>query len=295
MVPLVLHVVAGECMTVHLTNLLTTPVGFSVAKLDRTEGSGGVNVGFSPDQNVAPTATRTYVYYVPTYHVGTAMIGDLAGSSRTKAGLYGAVVIAPASTLANRSTTFNDPVTGAARDIGSQVVVHAPGHTPEDYRDFTVAIADDDPNIGQDFMPYPTNANAGRALINYQEAPSGDSFTDSGAVPSLTAYAGDPMVVHAYVAPGSENSHSFSLGGMLWGDDPYVHDSDWQTTQGLGAWESFDADVEGGAGGLQQQPGDYFYGDLRRPFTEIGVWGLQHVLPAGTTTCPIRRVNGDLC
>ena len=67
------------------------------------------------------------------------------------------------------------------------------------------------------------------------------------------------------------------------------------TTQGLGAWESFNADIEGGAGGLQHQPGDYFYGDLRRPFTEIGVWGLQHVLPAGTTSCPIRRVNGDLC
>src|SRR3954468_23879424 len=293
--PLVLHVVAGEGMTVHLTNLLTTPVGFSVAKLDRTEGSGGVNVGFAPDQNVAPNATRTYTYYVPTDRLGTAMIADLAGTSRDKAGLYGAVVVAPASKVAGLSTEFSDPVTGRARDVGAQVIVHAPGNTPEDYRDFTVAIADDDLNIGQDFMPYPTNANAGRALINYQEAPSGDSFTDSGAVPTLTAYAGDPMVVHAFVAPGSENSHSFSLGGMLWADDPPITDSDWQTTQGLGAWESFNADIEGGAGGLQHQPGDYFYGDLRRPFTEIGVWGLQHVLPAGTTSCPIRRVNGDLC
>ena len=58
MQPLVLHVVAGECVTVNVTNLLTTPVGFTVGKVDRAEGSGGVNVGFDSDQNVAPNATR---------------------------------------------------------------------------------------------------------------------------------------------------------------------------------------------------------------------------------------------
>jgi len=40
-----------------------------------------------------------------------------------------------------------------------------------------------------------------------------------------------------------------------------------------------------GAGGTQQAPGDYFYGDLRRPFTQVVLWGLQRVLPA-TSTCP---------
>jgi hypothetical protein len=46
---------------------------------------------------------------------------------------------------------------------------------------------------------------------------------------------------------------------------------------------------------MAQQPGDYFYGDTRRPFTAAGMWGLQHVLPADTIHCPVRRVDGSSC
>ena len=63
--------------------------------MDRAAGSGGVNVGFSPDQNVAPGATRPYVYYVPTDRIGTATIADLARRTPLKNGLYGAMVVAP--------------------------------------------------------------------------------------------------------------------------------------------------------------------------------------------------------
>jgi len=52
------------------------------------------------------------------------------------------------------------------------------------------------------------------------------------------------------------------------------------TAQGMTPWETFNARVIGGAGGTQQAPGDYFYGDLRRPFTAAGLWVLQRVLPA---------------
>ena len=297
-VPLVLHVVAGECVTVDLTNLLTTPVGFSVGKLDREEGSGGVNVGFAPDQNVAPSATRQYVYYVPTEQIGTAAIADLANATTLKQGLYGAVVVAPASTVAGEQTAFHDPATGAVKDIGAQVLVHVPGASTPDYRDFTVAMADDDAKIGQDFMPYPTSAKVGSSVINYQAAPPGDgptAFRDPGAVPWLTAYAGDPMMVHVLMAPGSEQSHVFSLGGLRWEQDPFISESDSMTAQGMGPWETFNAKLIGGAGGTQQAPGDYFYGDLRRPFTAIGLWGLQRVLPTGTGVCPIRLVDGSIC
>jgi hypothetical protein len=42
--------------------------------------------------------------------------------------------------------------------------------------------------------------------------------------------------------------------------------------------------------------GDLFYGDLRRPFTEAGMWGLQRVLPVdGSGGCPVVRVNGQPC
>jgi len=309
--PLVLHVVAGECVTVNLTNLLPAPdvvppavalppppVGFAVGKLDREAGSGGVNIGFSPEQNVAPGATRQYVYYVPNHEIGTATIADLAGATTLKQGLYGAVVVAPASQVAGEQTEFRSPVTGLPQDIGAQVLVHVPGAATPDYRDFTVTMADDDAKIGQDFMPYPTSADVGRSLINYRAAPAGDgptTFGDPGTVPWLTAYAGDPMTVHVLMAPGSEASHVFSLGGLRWEQDVHVDQSNSLTAQGMAAWETFDLKVTGGAGGTQQAAGDYFYGDLRRPFTAVGLWGLQRVLPTDTGQCPILRVDGRTC
>ncbi|MDQ1738025.1 MAG: hypothetical protein QOH56_4276 [Pseudonocardiales bacterium] len=296
--PLVLHAVAGECVTVHLANQRSAPVGFSVSKLSRTAGSGGVNVGFSTDQNTAPKTTRDYTYYVSSDRIGTASIADLAGANTPKSGLYGAVVVSSASTLPGQRTTFSDPVSGAPRDIGTQVLVHVPGALRPDYRDFTTIIADDDPKIGQDFMPYPTNAEVGKTLLNYQAAPAGDgpgSFRNPGSVPYLTSYVGDPEVVHVLVAPGSENAHVFSLGGLRWSQDSFLENSSWTAAQGLGPWESINAWVVGGAGGTQQSAGDYFYGDLRRPFTQIGVWGIQRVLPAPAGTCPIRRVDNSPC
>ncbi len=296
--PLVLHVVAGECVTVRLTNSLTTPVGFAVGELDRAQGSGGVNVGYNPEQNTMPGQSRGYTYYVPTDRIGSASISDLASSSRSKAGLYGVVVVAPASTVDGQATEFSDPVTGAARDVGAQVLVHAPGHTPVDYRDFTVLIADDDPQIGQDFMPYPTNANAGKSVVNYTSAPVGDgptAFRNAGAVPRLTAYADDPMLVHVLVSPGSESTHSVTLGGLSWPQDRFVKRSGWRTNQGMAPWETYDLEVVGGAGGGNPVAGDYFYGDVRRPFTQIGLWGLQRVLPAGSCASSLRRVDGSRC
>jgi FtsP/CotA-like multicopper oxidase with cupredoxin domain len=298
--PLVLHVVAGECVTVNVTNTLGDPVGFSVAKLDRTDGSGGVNVGFSSDQNVAPGGTRQYVYYVPSDRIGVATISDLAGSGQTmKRGLYGAVVVAPASRVAGESTSFSDPATGAERNVGPQVLVHVPGGEVPDYRDFTVVMADDDPRIGQDFMPYPTDATPGKSLINYQAAPVGDgdgAFQNPGAVPILQAFAGDPMQVHVVMAPGSENAHVLSLGGLRWHVDPFIDNSNTVSAQGIGPWETFSADIVGGAGGTAAEEGDYFYGDQRRPFTQAGMWGLQRVLPAGMSgACPIKLVDGSAC
>jgi FtsP/CotA-like multicopper oxidase with cupredoxin domain len=292
--PLVMHVVAGECVTVTLRNQLTTPVGFAVGKLLRDGGSGGVNVGFNTEQNTAPGAVRQYVYYVPTDQLGSATVGDLANAQTLQRGLYGALVVAPASTVPGQPTIFRDPITGTLKDLGAQVLVRAPGHVPANYRDFTVTLADDDLQIGRDTMPYPTDARAGATLLNYKSAPTlgGDSvFTDPGDVPLLSGYAGDPAAVHVMLAPGSQNSHVFSLGGLRWPQDPRVPYSNWMTSQGMAGWETFDMQLVGGVGG--GQPGDSFYGDQRLPFTAVGAWGLQRALPADS--CTIRRVDGSVC
>jgi len=50
-----------------------------------------------------------------------------------------------------------------------------------------------------------------------------------------------------------------------------------------------DAHLTNGAPGI----GDYFYGDLRRPFTVAGMWGLQRVIdPSG---CPMMGLDGRVC
>ncbi|GAB3861841.1 hypothetical protein GCM10028801_26420 [Nocardioides maradonensis] len=289
--PLVMHVVAGECVTVTLHDALNTPVGFSMGKLDREVGSGGVDVGFNPEQNVDPGGVRTYRYFVQTDKIGSAVIGDLANAGSLKNGLYGTVVVAPASQVPGQPTIFRDPVTGALKDLGAQVLVRAPGTATPNYRDFTVPFAEDDIQMGRDMMPYPTAATIGRTLLGYNAAPAGNSFTDPGSVPTMTAYAGDPMLVHVMMTPGSENSHVFTLGGLTWPQDRFIPNSNWMSAQGMGPWETFDLDVVGGAGG--GRPGDYLYGDSRLPFTQAGAWGLQHVLPA--SSCSILRVDASAC
>ena len=189
-------------------------------------------------------------------------------------------------------------VTGREQNIGAQVLVHVPGAEVPDYRDFTVTLADDDATMGQDFMPYPTSARVGRSVINYEAAPAGDgptAFQNPGSVPWMTSYAGDPVQVHVLGAPGSENAHAFTLGGLGWPEDPFIPASNTVTTDGIGPWESLTAQIVGGAGGRAASPGDYFYGDARKPFTQVGLWGLQRVLPVPTTSCQIRLVDGSTC
>ena len=86
----------------------------------------------------------------------------------------GAVEVAPAG------STFTDPVTGLKTDVGTQVDVHPSGKPG--YRDFTVFLADQDPRIGQNQMPYPDDVD-GPAAVNYATAALSKGrrpFTDAG-------------------------------------------------------------------------------------------------------------------
>ena len=277
--PLVLHVAEGECVKVHLTNDRTTAESFAVGKLDRNSDSSGVDVGYSPENNTPAGGTRDYWYYADTDRIGSATISDMAGDSgkdSQKAGLYGAIVVAA------RGATFSS-------DIGARVDVHVPATATaprHDYRDFSLLLADNDAQMSQDFMPYPTNAVQGQTNINYQTAPAGDSTStyatgnNDPTTPVIWSYVGDEVVVHEMVAPGSEQGHVFSLGGLDSPRDVYVPHSEYAANQALGPGESYDAWISGYAGGWSHTTGDYWYGDLRRPFTQVGAWGLQRVLPS---------------
>ena len=290
--PLVLHVAAGDCVSVALSNRRALArTSFHVGELVATGGSSGVNAGYGPENTVAPGETRTYRFFADTSDIGAALVTDLGANDAGKLGLYGAIVVAP------EGATFTDPASGFPRPIGAQVDVHVPG-TPG-YRDFTLALSDDDPIIGGSFMPYPVDVK-NAALVNYRSAPraeGADQFSslvngDPGT-PLLRAYSGDPVQVHALVTPGSEQAHVFNLGGVSWRSDPNLPHSQGVESRGLAPWESLDATILGGAGGVRHTVGDLFYGDLRRPFTNAGMWGLQRVL--SDPTCPIRPLDGLSC
>lgn len=290
--PLVVHIAAGECLEVTFKNERATQrASFHVSELLKTTSSSGINAGFNLEQTVAPKGIRTYRFFADTRKIGAAMISDFGGLDTGIEGLYGAVVVAPSG------ARFTDPDSGQPVRIGEGVDVNVPGG--QGYRDFTTIMSEDDPIIGGNFMPYPVDV-AGHATINYRSVPRGDgdaAFSSRAngdpSTPLMRAYAGDPVKVHALVAPGSEQGHVFSLGGQSWRVDPEIDKGNETTAQGMVAWQAFDLELIGGAGGRQRETGDYFYGDLRRPFTQAGMWGLMRVM--SDPNCPIRPLDGLGC
>jgi manganese oxidase len=296
--PLVLHVAVGDCLTVNFSNPSKDRASMHIDKLEHTAGSEGINIGWNAEQTVPPGGSRVYRWYVQDWQVRSAMISDFGGNDTGTQGLYGAVEVA------KRGATFTSPFTGAPVSFGTMVDVHQPNEP--DYRDFTLLFSDiNDFAFGQSAMPYPPFLN-GQAMINYRAAgtniqslalgDTGSVFSQTPATPLLQSYAGDPVVVHAIGAAGSEQVHSFNLGGMSWSLDPNLSMSQTVSTEALGPWEALDAYVHYGAG--SGQPGDYFYGDLRRGFTQAGMWGLQRVYAQPTAAdlvCPIKPLEGRPC
>ncbi|HEX2728780.1 MAG TPA: Ig-like domain repeat protein, partial [Rubrobacteraceae bacterium] len=290
--PLVMHVVAGDCVNVLFKNESSSArASFHLGGLLRDIESSGVNVGFNPEQTVASGGSRVYRFYADRDKLESALISDFGGNEGSRDGLYGAVVVAP------KGATFTDPVSGTPTDVGAQVDVHCSptcsvdGKDVKGYRDFALMFADQDPTIGQSTMPYPISVS-GPALVNYRsvgQRPDDASMFSSAVhgdptTPILRAHAGDPVKVHMVGAPGSEQLHTVSLGGLSWPEDPYIHQSDEVSTRALGPLEKIDAVIVGGAGGPTHQVGDYVYQDRRLAFTEAGMWGLIRVLPSSDTS-----------
>ncbi len=137
-------------------------------------------------------------------------------------------------------------------------------------------------------MNYRAASGRGDDANTFSSAAHGDPAT-----PLLKAYAGDPTKVHFLVAPGSEQMHVLGLGGQYWAFDPEIPISQSIASEGVGPYETFDAELVGGAGGLARTRGDFFYGDVRRPFTQAGMWGLMRVM--SDPACPIKPLDGLTC
>jgi hypothetical protein len=232
-----------------------------------------------------------YRYFADTQKLGGTLVSDFGGDDTGTIGLYGGLVVSPAD------STFTDPVTGGATDVGAQVDVHAPNG--QSHRDFTVILSEDEPQIGASFMPYPISVSK-HVLINYESAVRPDNATGFSsltngdpATPLLRAYAGDPVRVHALGAAGSEQVQSFTLGGMSFPWDPNMPNSLELTHMAVGPMEAFNAIVTGGAGGTAHSVQDYAYGTGRGAFTQAGMWGLFRSM--SDASCPIKPLDGLTC
>jgi FtsP/CotA-like multicopper oxidase with cupredoxin domain len=293
--PLVLHVAQGDCVTVKLHNERTlSRASFHASGLLRTIESSGIDVGFNPEQTVAPGDTREYRFFADTDRLQSTLISDFGAEDSGVTGLYGAFVVA------EPGARFTNPTTGADTNVGTQVDVHLPDG--DAYRDFTVIASDNDPQVGASDMPYPIDV-VGPTLINYLQARvprTNSAAQDGGAafasvngdprVPVLRAYRGDPMRVHVLGAPGNEQIHVLNLGGLSWPIDSQIPNADRVANRAFGATEKIDAHVEGGAGG-GVATGDVFFGDLRRPFTQGGIWGLQRVFDPSVTRADLQPLK----
>jgi len=284
------HLYPGDCVTVNFTNQRAVDrASLSVGELTKSGGSSGVNVGFDPEQTVLPGKSRVYKFYAETSSIEAAQFSDFGGDATGNIGLYGAFVVH------EKGAWFTDSVTGARTITGVTVDAHVPGQ--RGYRDDTLFLQDNDPQIGSDFMPYPLKVD-GLTLVNYKNAGRRtDDFSGAVATPLLKAYVSDPIRIHVLSTPGSEQPHVFRAGGLSWLRDPYMPGSQEVAEQGLSPYQGIDVHIIDGAGGRAGQTGDFFYGDNRRPFTEGGMWGVLRVLPVPVcgSTAPLRLLDGAAC
>ena len=145
-------------------------------------------------------------------------------------------------------------------------------------------------------MPYADEVQ-GVVGLNYRAEPlaprvASNAATAAGmqsdpATPILAALAGDPIRIHV-LAPHGEQAHVFVLDGHRWPQEPGLAGTNLLSAATIGPMEAITIAPSGGAGGEEQLPGDYLYGDQRAAYREAGLWGLLRVYPAGDARPQLR-------
>lgn len=288
--PLVLHVNVGDCIGIDLTNETSGGgVSFHADMLAfDPQTSYGVAAGNDAEQAVMPGAPRSYTFFAsPEVGETTAMVRDWGNVLvNPRLGLYGAIVVGP------RGATYTDGRTGAdaSGESAWSVVVHP--KEGASYRDFSLLMQDEDTVIGTAVMPY-TQQVKGVVGLNYQAEPFGKRLAQNPDVskifwsgvhgdpstPLMEAFAGDPVKIHVLV-PFGEQAHVFSIEGHEWEFQPGLTGTRVLSSIQVGGLEAPTIWLDS-AGGKEELPGDYVYGDHREPYREAGLWGLFRVYAKG--------------
>lgn len=278
--PLVLRATVGDCLEVLVRNATDRAVSFDpdLMVFDPGERAVGRNGG-GP---IPPGEQRVSRFHAhPDF--GEAMVLVLDGGDPVEGPALGGFA---AIALAEAGAVFLDPSSGREMSAGWVVDVIEPGGTA--YRDAVLFLQEEDAAIGTHLMPYRSDVQ-GTVGINYRFAPLADrllldpdpAHAFSSAIhgdpqtPVVEAYAGDPIRLRV-AAPLSEQGQVFTVEGHRWRLEQRPGAMIASSIQ-LGALEAVTIELDGGAGGRAQLPGDYLYGDHREPYREAGLWGLLRV------------------
>jgi hypothetical protein len=278
--PLVMRVNQGECLEVKLRNTLLGRAGLHLGQLAfDPQGSYGAAIGYNPDSSVAPGGTQTYRFFADR-ELGITIGLNLADPETAASGAYGAAIVEPAGSI------YKNPLTGAPLSTGIAADIVAPGGT---FRELTVLIADADPQIGINHMPY-TTVVSGLTTLSYSAEPlkprnaaAASDEVFSSAIwgdPKLllSAPAGLPVTMRVAM-PWGEQGHVFGVEGHRFPYEPNLPGSDEIYSENMVPGTRFDAPLVGGAGSGLGNQGDYLVCDSRRPFQEAGLWGILRVTP----------------
>ena len=199
-------------------------------------------------------------------------------------GLIGAHIIEPAG------STYHDPTTGQEVRSGTIVDIRTtgkagnvsegpwpPGNVGDlrGFREFVVFFTADSP----------ANAPSG-GTINLRASP----FSLRGIDPSrifssvtngepwtqiFRTYLGDPVMIRGMSVVEKEGALRFT--GHRFRLERFEPEGVEMDTAGIDVSERYDLILEGGAGGIQQKPGDYlYYTTIKEQFVD-GAWGLMRV------------------
>ena len=315
--PLSIRANEGDCVTITFHNNATGgSYGLHIDGLAFASASSGDAIGKNADSSVAAGGTSTFRYYVPDNRnmEGSHYVHPGPGfRSAVDHGLFGMLTVEPKGSTYLDANTGNPLISGweativpagAAAFREAILMHHEVGNDNEQIFDRTgKAVPQVDSTTGS-YRP-------GEFALNYRSEPfrnrllafakekshSYSSYTfGDPSTPMPRGYIGDPTKFRISHASG-EKFHVYHLhgGGDRWRLNP-VSDPSWNyadtqldkhpqnevasnrlDSQSLGPGESYNLELEGGAGGVQHTVGDLlFHCHIAKHYVS-GMWSFWRV------------------
>jgi manganese oxidase len=285
--PLAIRASAGDCLVVRFTNRRSgAPAALRVDGL-AFAASGADGRALAPDAAARPGEVITYAFVVPDSPDAEQPrpIRDLDEAAAAK-GLTGAVIVEP------RGATWLDPADGSPLARSSWEAIVAPPDGPA-FREFVLvhgAVG------GNPVLNYRAERVSGRYVAAGTHPPLAFSSYTYGdpATPVLRSYLGEPTKLRIVHGGGREvHVHRLLGGAIRWVHRPKVgpprvafglhegvspgHKMIRSDAQALDPGKAFQADVDCGAGGCAEGPGDFLVLCEAEGHADAGEWGLWRV------------------